>query len=568
MTLDHFLVARLARELSRLLPGSRIDGFTASTCGAIFYCYRRGKRYALHILADSGAPLVAAYPLAVTAKENGPLGWASGVVALVRGATIDAVHAVPDDRVLYIDISSRSAFGVPSRSRVIAELQPRKANALVLRETSPDVWLIVAAAKQFAAAPGARTVRTGERYEAPPPRRAALDRARFIVAAADASGDAERLARLLSQLDPACTPPLAREVVYRAAAAHTPPSARALIDIWHALQAEVEDAVQDERPVVVIRRHGRLLACHLVELTWLTHEQGSEVEQSPTLDEVCAAELLAARGPDAGPATDTLRKRLATMITRCDEETASLETARTRAGESEDLRMAGEAIYAHLGELGSPAQSFTTPDGRRIALDPLLTPKQNAAEYFRKYKKARSGLPRIAARLKVLAANREYWEQLAWELDRAHALDAPTRSSLVAEVAAAVGIKTLPPKQRRAKVDDHAVRLPDGALALVGRSPKDNERLTFSVAGPDDYWFHARGVPGAHVILKTQGRAPTPEQIEGAAALAAAHSRAAAATRVEVDYTRRKHVRRQAAGRPGLVFYTDFDTVRVRPQHG
>ncbi|MBV8461314.1 MAG: DUF814 domain-containing protein, partial [Candidatus Eremiobacteraeota bacterium] len=110
------------------------------------------------------------------------------------------------------------------------------------------------------------------------------------------------------------------------------------------------------------------------------------------------------------------------------------------------------------------------------------------------------------------------------------------------------------------------VPLPGGAIAFVGRSPKDNERLTFSVAGPNDYWFHVRGVPGAHVIVKTQGRELAPEQIEAAAAVAAGHSRAVGATSVEVDYTRRKHVRRQAAGRPGLVFYTDFNTVRVRPQ--
>jgi len=151
MTLDHFGVARLARDLRGLLAGSRIDGFTASNAGIIFFCYRRGKRYALQILVDSGSPLAAAYDRSEPLKENGPLGWASGVVALLRGATIDAVDAVPDDRVLYIDVSSRSAFGVPSLSRIVAELQPRKANALVLRETSPQVWLIVATCAQASA---------------------------------------------------------------------------------------------------------------------------------------------------------------------------------------------------------------------------------------------------------------------------------------------------------------------------------------------------------------------------------------------------------------------------------
>ncbi|MFI5389192.1 MAG: NFACT RNA binding domain-containing protein, partial [Candidatus Eremiobacterales bacterium] len=101
----------------------------------------------------------------------------------------------------------------------------------------------------------------------------------------------------------------------------------------------------------------------------------------------------------------------------------------------------------------------------------------------------------------------------------------------------------------------------------VGRSPKDNERVTFTVGAPNDLWFHARGVPGAHVILKLPDPRdrPTDEQIVAAAALAAGQSRAAAASKVEVDYTQRKHVRKQGGGRPGLVWYTDFRTVLVEP---
>jgi len=172
MTLDHWLVARLAKDLQALIGGARMDALAASESSIIFFCYRRGKRLALHVSVDSSAPLVAAYELAEAAKENGTLGWAGGVAALVRGATIDAVHAVPNDRILMFDLSSRSAFGVPARSRIVAELQPRKANALILREAASHAWLVVAAAKQFAGQGGSRAVRTGQPYLPPPPRRA------------------------------------------------------------------------------------------------------------------------------------------------------------------------------------------------------------------------------------------------------------------------------------------------------------------------------------------------------------------------------------------------------------
>ncbi len=211
------------------------------------------------------------------------------------------------------------------------------------------------------------------------------------------------------------------------------------------------------------------------------------------------------------------------------------------------------------------ADHVTTASGERIGLDPLLTPKENAADYFRRYKKARSGLPRMDARLRVLRANREFWEHLAWELERAQDLTPTERETLLEEIADALGIKEPRKRVRRARAQERKVDLGGGAAAYVGRSPKENERLTFTLAGPNDVWFHARGIPGAHVIVKTDGAPLTQEQIALAASLAAGSSRAAGSANVEVDYTQRKHVRRHSSGRPGLVWYTDFSTVRVAP---
>jgi predicted ribosome quality control (RQC) complex YloA/Tae2 family protein len=261
-----------------------------------------------------------------------------------------------------------------------------------------------------------------------------------------------------------------------------------------------------------------------------------------------------------------LRKKLSTLIARGQDESNRLEAARSRASDASRLREAGETIYAHLTEIATGADRFETEDGRRVALDPLLTPKENAAEYFRQYKKARSGLPRIEARLRTLRFNREYWEQLLWELEQAETRPVDEREPILVEIADALGFKSQHRRARRERSHERRVTLSGEAVAMVGRSPKENERLTFSVAGPHDYWFHARGIPGAHVIVKTNGAEISHEQIEEAAALAAGHSRAADSAQVEVDYTQRKHVRRHSSGRAGLVWYTDFQTVRVRPQ--
>ncbi len=101
---------------------------------------------------------------------------------------------------------------------------------------------------------------------------------------------------------------------------------------------------------------------------------------------------------------------------------------------------------------------------------------------------------------------------------------------------------------------------------MVGRSPIENADLTFRVARPNDLWFHAKGTPGAHVILRRSDRAETPdEDLQTAAALAAYYSKARGSLAVPVDYTLRKHVRKQRAAPPGLVWYTQARTILAKP---
>jgi predicted ribosome quality control (RQC) complex YloA/Tae2 family protein len=111
------------------------------------------------------------------------------------------------------------------------------------------------------------------------------------------------------------------------------------------------------------------------------------------------------------------------------------------------------------------------------------------------------------------------------------------------------------------------LRTPGGSRIVIGRSPVENAELTFHVARPDDLWFHAQGVPGAHVILSRddRGRAPD-EDLQAAASLAAFYSKAQAAASAPVDYTLRKHVRKQRAAPPGLVWYTHAKTIVAQPQ--
>src|SRR5439155_26812188 len=105
-----------------------------------------------------------------------------------------------------------------------------------------------------------------------------------------------------------------------------------------------------------------------------------------------------------------------------------------------------------------------------------------------------------------------------------------------------------------------------GFEVLVGRSGRGNDALLGPESHPDDVWLHARGVPGAHVLVRSRGQ-PVPEPVlRRAAALAAAHSQARGAGSVAVDFTARKHVQRVKGSRPGLVTYRGERTLHVAPE--
>jgi predicted ribosome quality control (RQC) complex YloA/Tae2 family protein len=579
VTLDVWLVARLCAELREAVVGARITAVDAGAGGMRLGCYRRGASSALRATFDPDGPLLALHRETAPVNENVAGGWSGGVAPLLRGCTIESVQAVPNDRVVFLDLVSRSPFGVPARHRVAFELEPNKANILVLRPADGGAWQILAAAKQVrgtsrpwstaseARRPVARTIVVGEAYELPPPRRARLDADAFIDAVTDLDRSQPRaLVRALGEFDPTCSPPLAREIVERVLSDGGAGMPHRMLALWAELKPAVAAACDDIRaPVFAWPSPDGFSLAHVVPLTW----PPGTVERRPSLNDVCAQQQEAAERKRGAPGAGALRKRLRTMLERGESEIASLESARRKAGEADALRVAGEAIYTYLSAIPARAETFVTPDGVRIVLDPTIGAKENAAAYFRRFKKARSGLPRIEHRLSVLRADREYWEGLLWELDRALSAPDAETAAIVGEIAGAIGARSgaAKPRARRASAPRTA-SIPGGATAYVGRSPKDNERVTFSLGSPDDWWFHARGIPGAHVILKLADprSLPSDEQILAAAALAAGQSRAADAQAVEVDYTQRKHVRKQGGGRVGLVWYTDFSTVRVPPR--
>ena len=244
-----------------------------------------------------------------------------------------------------------------------------------------------------------------------------------------------------------------------------------------------------------------------------------------------------------------LLKRIEARERKLRDERAKVLEKRQTALARESIRNEGEAIFATLHE---------RPEGERDEA------KERAAKLFARYKKLGASLPHVDERLAWLQRALAAIDELRWEAERAeeHDIDDVERAFLSLEGRP----NERPVSRKQRKRPPLEIRTPRGSRILIGRSPIENAELTFRVARPNDLWFHAQNVPGAHVILQRDDReAPPEEDVARAAALAAFYSKAKSSTKVPIDYTERKYVRAQRDAPPGLVWYTNPRTLVVEP---
>jgi len=262
---------------------------------------------------------------------------------------------------------------------------------------------------------------------------------------------------------------------------------------------------------------------------------------------------------------DSLRQQLLERRERIDHQRQGLSSELKRASELDRLRWEGEMIYAFLHTL-APGQASLVVEERTIALDPTRTPVENAQDRFHAYDKAKSAMAGVPERLQAVEARLAGLDETLALLDLAEGYDqieGIAREAAEHEyIRAPARGRTPKPSKRLAPL---RVESRDGFAIYIGRSAGQNEQVTFKIGASDDLWLHARGIPGAHVIIKSGGREVPETTLHEAAALAAYYCQARAEPAVEIDIARRGLVRRIPNGPTGLVSYQAERTIRAAP---
>jgi predicted ribosome quality control (RQC) complex YloA/Tae2 family protein len=282
--------------------------------------------------------------------------------------------------------------------------------------------------------------------------------------------------------------------------------------------------------------------------------------------EVCVAAMTSV-DPYAA-AKRPLREGIAAARARLERRRQAVQSSMSRAAQAQQWREWGDWIltYAHAIAPRQDELVIEAGDGSVliVPLDPSKTAVENAQDYFSRYRKAQRAGEDGPARLEEVTLQLQDLEQIETDLDLA--ANRPEIEEVRAVLVEAGHLKAKQDKRAKApRSRPLSLRSPDGLPILVGRNSRQNDEVTFRRAKGDDWWFHARGVPGAHVIVQAQGQPLPADTIRYAAEIAAYYSRSREEREVAVDYVRRRKVRRIRGAAPGLVSYAGEKTIRVAP---
>src|SRR5579875_448001 len=484
----------------------------------------------------------------------------------LRGARLVALHQPPLERVLELRFLHRGEHGQAYGVSLILEVMGRRSNFVLVDQ---DGTILDALRRVSPQLNPTRPLLPHLRY-IPPPRGEWLDprqAASYVALEGRAAQDpgTRTLGQFLATHLAGLSPLAAEELAYRATGQHRAPLRvplpwQALLQAARELLAPLETGQWEPH---LILRDGQPADA----TPYRPHQFPPEVLRPVASISEAFATLHASSRPLARYPLQRapLLQALAARRDQAERKLAALHRSLHEAADAEALRTAGEAVLAHLHAI-VPGQTALTFAGRTIALDPTRSPLENAHAYFDAYTRARDAARVVPRVLEETELELRYLAELQAQVELAD--DPATLEQLRRELVASGILAPSNADTKRGQVRPRGgvrrLQL-DGYEVLLGTSALGNERVTFELAGPDDLWLHARGVPGSHVIVRSGGRPVPPAVLEAAARLAAAHSAARGEAQALGDCTARKYVRRIPNAPPGLVTYRHEQTLRVRP---
>ena len=567
MPLDAICLQGVVGELAPQLTGSRIEKIQQPARDQIILLLRGSRR--LFLNAGANQPRI---HLTEQLRDNPsqPPMFCMLLRKHLSGGIIESVRQEPLERVVTLTVLASDEMGERSRFTLVWEGMPRRANLILCDR---DGRIIDCLRRVDLEAEQDRQVLPGLFYRLPTQqdKRSPLSvtEEEFAALLGRAAPDAPLDGWLLDTFT-AISPLVARELTVRACGSTDAPASQgnALWDVFSRWQRDVNE---NTFTPTLIKRNGSLTDFTYGPVTQYGTYAETEIYDSFShlLDDFYEkreqAERVKQKGRDLLKTATTARDRVRRKLAAQEKELAACL-------DRDHLRICGELITANLyrmerGQSRLTAQNYYDENCADvdIPLDVRLSPQENAARYFKQYAKAKTAEKYLTAQLQRGGEELQYLESVLQELAQAESEQDfnDIRTELTDGGYLRGRGKKQPGFQRASKPREF--RSSAGLRILVGRNNRQNDRLTTKDADKRDIWLHTQKIHGSHVILCTGGAEPDEQSLMEAASLAAYFSQAQGSTKVPVDYTPVRFVKKPAGAKPGMVVYTTYQTMLADP---
>ncbi|WP_369282425.1 NFACT family protein [Oscillibacter sp. GMB15532] len=570
MALDAVCLRAVAEELRGQLLGVRVDKVQQPAKDQVVLLLRGGLRL---LLTAGNNPRIQ-----ITGRLRDNPTEPPMFCMLLRkhlvGGRIAALTQPGLERLVELEMDVTDDFGRPGKRTLVLEAMGRNSNVILL---DGEGRIVECLRRVDADMSVRRPVLPGLFYQYPP----AMEKTSLLEAEEDdffsllaAANPERRLDEFLLDGYFGISPLLARELAFRTIG-ETDSRLFSLDAIgkrrfWEKIVEFQSDVKENVFTPFSVWRDGKPLefSCFPIDQYGPAAESRIYSTFSDLLDDFYESrerqERIRQRGADLVRAATNARDRLRRKLAMQEKDYAATQ-------DRDALRLSGELITANLyrmekGQRKLVCENYYDEDREiEILLDPLLTPQENAAKYFKRYAKAKTAERYLKEQMEIARHDAAYLESVLEEI--AEAETEQDFNDIRAELKDA-GFLRQKGKEKRGiqrPAKPREFRTTAGLRVLVGRNNRQNDRLTHD-ADRRDIWLHTQKIHGSHVILRTDGAEPDRESIVEAAMLAAWYSQARESGNVPVDFTQVKNVKKPAGARPGMVIYTTCETVHITPE--
>ena len=540
MSFDGFFLHHMVEELRRELVNGRIQKINQPFEQELVLQIRSHRPS--HRLLLSAHPVFGRIQLTQTTFEN-PAQPSTFIMVLrkyLQGALIESIEQVENDRIVEISVSNKNEIGDHIQATLIIEIMGKHSNILLVDKSSHKILEVI---KHVGFSQNSyRTLLPGSTYIAPPSTESLNP---FTI-------KDEKLFEILQTQET---------------------TAKNLQNLFQGLG---HDTANELESILVSEKLSTFRNFFNQETKpCLTETSFSPVPFANQVGEPFAnlSDLLDTYYKDKAE-RDRVKQQASELIRRVENELQKnrhklkkQEKELLATDNAEEFRQKGELLTTFLHQVPNDQnqvilENYYTNQPITIALDKALTPNQNAQRYFKRYQKLKEAVKYLTDLIEETKATILYLESVETVLNQAGLEEiAEIREELIQT--GFIRRRQREKIQKRKKPEQYLAS--DGkTIIYVGRNNLQNEELTFKMARKEELWFHAKDIPGSHVVI-SGNLDPSDEVKTDAAELAAYFSKGRLSNLVQVDMIEVKKLNKPTGGKPGFVTYTGQKTLRVTP---